>query len=59
MPNIIIKTDEQRSKENKILNDFGYNPEEADRSTREYAETAARKTTEAIKEMEASSNEYC
>lgn len=52
MSNIIIKTDEQRAREDKILHDYGYNPGAADRQTREYAEAAARKTTEALNEME-------
>lgn len=53
MANIIIKTDEQRARENQILKDFGYSPKTADKATREYAEATARRTMEAYKEMEA------
>jgi len=50
--NIIIKTDEQKARENRILRDFGYNPKTANKETREYAEATARITTEFMKRME-------
>lgn len=53
MANVIIKTDEQRARENQILKDFGHSPNTADKAAREYAETTARRTMEAYKEMEA------
>lgn len=53
MANVIIKTDEHRARENQILKDFGYSPRTADKATREHAETTARRTMEAYKEMEA------
>lgn len=52
MANIIIKTDEQREREKIILRDFGYSSN-ASAEEREYAETAARRISEAYKEMEA------
>ncbi len=51
MANIIIKTDEQKRRENKILHDFGYG-HRANKETREYAEATARITTEFMKRME-------
>lgn len=53
MANIIIKTDEQREREKIILRDFGYSSNTSSVEQREYAETAARKISEAYKEMEA------
>lgn len=51
MANVIIKTDEQKANTAKVLKDFGYN-NSANREKREYAECIARKSNEAIKEME-------
>ncbi len=53
MANIIIKTDEQREREKTILRDFGYSGDTSSAEAREYAETAARRISEAYKEMEA------
>jgi ssRNA-specific RNase YbeY (16S rRNA maturation enzyme) len=50
--NIIIKTDEQRKQENKILHDFGYDHRTANKEAKEYAEATARITTEFMKRME-------
>jgi hypothetical protein len=50
--NIIIKTDEQRKRENRILHDFGYDHRTANKEAREYAEATARITTEFMKRME-------
>ncbi len=50
--NIIIKTDEQKKRENKILHDFGYNHRTADKEAKEYSEAIARITTEFMKRME-------
>ncbi|WP_213997073.1 hypothetical protein [Tepidanaerobacter syntrophicus] len=50
--NIIIKTDEQKRRENRILRDFGYDHKTANKEAKEYAETTARITTEFIKKME-------
>lgn len=52
MANVIIKTDEQKARENKMLRDFGHDPGTASKAVREYAETAARVTSETLKRME-------
>lgn len=52
MANVIIKSEDNRRRENKILRDFGHNPRTANKATRELAEATARKTTEAINRME-------
>lgn len=52
MANVIIKSESQRVRENKILRDFGYNPGTASKEARECAEATARITTEFIKRME-------
>lgn len=51
--NIIIKSDEQRSREAHTLRDFGYDPRTAGTQERELAETVTRLSDEAAKEMEA------
>ena len=53
MANVIIKTDEQKERENKILKDFGYSTNIPKGEIREYAETAARRIEEAYEKMEA------
>ena len=53
MANVIIKTDQQKAAEAKILKDFGQNPSSATREQREYAQEIARRTIELKKEMEA------
>lgn len=52
MSNVIIKSDERRAQENKMLREFGHNPKTASRETRELADAAARRSQEAIKHME-------
>lgn len=58
MAHIIIKSEERRAREEKVLRDFGHDPSRADAQNREYAEEIASRTTEALKEMEAHENEY-
>ena len=53
MANIHIKSDEQRRREDYMLRATGNRPSVATAEQREYAECAARRTTEALKEMEA------
>lgn len=48
MANIIIKTDERKANETRILKDFGGN---ATKERREYAECIAAKSNEALAEM--------
>ncbi len=49
MANVIIKTDQQKAAEAKILIDFGKSPSSATKQQREYAQEIARRTIE-IKE---------
>ena len=56
MANIHIKSEEQRRCEEYMLRATGNRPTLATREQREYAECAVRRTTEALKEMEAKSH---
>lgn len=49
MANVIIKNDERRAFENKVLRDFGGNPN--GRSAREAAECIAARSNEAYQEL--------
>lgn len=53
MANVIIKTDEQRAHEAKIMKSYGVNPQKATAEQHEYAREISRHTTEIKKEMEA------
>lgn len=48
MANIIIKSDERKQREQKVLREFDHNPHKASRETREQAEYVAEKTHEII-----------
>lgn len=50
MSSVIIKSDERRQREDKILGDFGYD-KRASAEIREHAEHVAEKSHEALKEM--------
>lgn len=52
MANIIIKSDERRADEARVMEQFGQNCRAATSETREQAECIAAKTREAFKEME-------
>lgn len=53
MANVIIKTDEQRAHESKIMRSYGVNPQKATAEQRECAREISRHTAELKKEMEA------
>ena len=53
MANVIIKTDEQKAYEAKILKSYGVNPQRATAEQRECAREISRHTAEIKKEMEA------
>ncbi len=46
MANVIIKTDEQKQHEEKVLASFGVNSQEATKEQREYAREISRQTAE-------------
>lgn len=46
MANVIIKTDEQKSHEAKVLSSYGINPQTATKEQREYAREISRQTAE-------------
>lgn len=46
MANVIIKTDEQRAHESKVLASYGVNPQRATSEQREYAREISRTTAE-------------
>lgn len=48
MANVIIKSNERRARENKILNDLGRGSRGASRQDREYAACIAEKTNEQV-----------
>ncbi len=45
-PNVIIKTDEQKAHENKVLASYGVRPEQATKEQRECAREISRTTAE-------------
>ena len=51
MANIIIKTDEQRAHEAKVLNSYGVNPKTATSEQREYAREISRQTADIERRM--------
>lgn len=51
MANIIIKSDERRAYENKVMRDFGYSPAHASAERREQAEAVAARSAEAVREL--------
>ena len=51
MANVIIKNDERRNRERKILNDLGSGFKNASKQEREYAACIAEKTHEQITKM--------
>lgn len=51
MANVIIKSDERRAFEEKVMRDFGVNPGSADSAHREAAEAVAARSQEAYKEL--------
>jgi hypothetical protein len=53
MAYVIIKTDQQKAAETKVLKDFGINQRSATKEQREYAQEIARRTLELKKDMEA------
>lgn len=52
MANVHIKSDEQREREDFMLRATGNQPTESTAEQREYAECAARRITDTLKEME-------
>lgn len=52
MANIIIKSDERRASEARVMEQFGHNSRTATSETREQAECIAARTQEAYKEMQ-------
>lgn len=46
MASVIIKTDEQKAHENKVLATYGVKPEQATKEQREYAREISRQTAE-------------
>lgn len=46
MANVIIKTDEQRNHEARVLSSYGVNPQTATSEQREYAREISRQTAE-------------
>lgn len=53
MANVIIKTDQQRSAEARIMRSYGVNPQRANAEQRECAREISRHTEEIKKEMRA------
>lgn len=51
MANVIIKSDERRAFENKVMRDFGVNPASANVERREAAAEVAAKSQEAYTEL--------
>lgn len=51
MANVIIKTDERRAFEEKVMRDFGVNPAAASSERREAAEAVAARSQEAYAEL--------
>ncbi|KAB0577219.1 hypothetical protein EI53_01243 [Fusobacterium naviforme] len=51
MVNVIIKSDERRAYENKVMRDFGVNPHSASAEKLEQAEAVAARSAEAVREL--------
>lgn len=51
MANVIIKSEERRQFEQKVMRDFGVNPASADSARREAAEEVAARSQEAYAEL--------
>ena len=51
MANLIIKSDERRVYENKVLRDFGVNPDRAAADKRELGEHIAARSAEALHQL--------
>lgn len=52
MANVIIRSDERREREARILRDFGRDPNRADKHTRELADATAEYSRKALRELE-------
>lgn len=51
MANVIIHSDERKSRENQTLRDYGIDPARASKEQRDMADCVSCKTDEAIKEL--------
>lgn len=52
MANVIIKNDEQRTHEERVLKSYGVNPETATKEQRECAQQISRQTAEIERRMQ-------